>query len=241
MTSKKTIALFGAGSGLGASLAARFGAQGYRIALVARRAGPLEERVAELADAGIEAAAFAADLTALDRIPELVRSIEARFGSIDAAVYAPVPSGIGFVPAAELDATTLRSMANVFMFSPVEVAHAVLPGMLARGDGAVVIVGGLTAAVPMPERSGPGPLMAAARNYALALNAEVASNGVYVGSVSIGAMIERSAGFRALTANGAALDPSFPVIDPDTIAHEILRLITARDRAELILPAPPQQ
>lgn len=77
-------------SGLGASLAARFGAEGYRVALVARRAAPLDERVAELAGAGIEAAAFAADLTNLDGIPEVVRSIEAQFGAIDVAVYAPV-------------------------------------------------------------------------------------------------------------------------------------------------------
>lgn len=53
-------------------------------------AAPLDERVAELAGAGIEAAAFAADLTNLDGIPEVVRSIEAQFGAIDVAVYAPV-------------------------------------------------------------------------------------------------------------------------------------------------------
>lgn len=237
MMTKKTIALFGAGSGLGASLAARFGAEGYRIALVARRTGPLEEQVAELARADIEAAAFGADLTNLDGIPGLVRAIEARFGAIDVGVYAPVPSDIGFVPAAELDAATLQSMANLFLLSPVEVTRAVLPGMLARGDGAVVIVSGLSAAVPLPGRSGAGPLMAAARNYVLALNGEVASKGVYAGSVSIGAMINHSAGQRALAAKGVQLDPSFPVIDPGTIAEDIWHRVTRRDRAESILPS----
>ena len=86
MANKKTIAIFGAGTGLGASLATRFGREGYRVALVARRAAPLEERVAELTRAGIEVAAFPADLTNLDSIPALVRSIEARFGAIDVAV-----------------------------------------------------------------------------------------------------------------------------------------------------------
>ncbi|RUW02840.1 SDR family NAD(P)-dependent oxidoreductase, partial [Mesorhizobium sp. M1A.F.Ca.IN.022.05.2.1] len=52
MTDKKTIAIFGAGTGLGASRATRFGREGYRVALVARRAAPLQERVAELASAG---------------------------------------------------------------------------------------------------------------------------------------------------------------------------------------------
>jgi short-subunit dehydrogenase len=236
MTSSKTIALFGAGSGLGASLAHRFGRDGYRVALVARRAAPLEDRVAELAGVGIEAAAFAADLTDLDGIPALIRSIEDRLGSIDVAVYAPVPSDVSFVPAANLNASTLQSMANIFAFSPVEVSHAVLPGMLARGDGAIVVVGGLTAVIPIPGLSGVGPLMAAARNYVFTLNAEVASKGVYAGTVNIGAVIDRSTGLRAMTASGAPLDPALPVVDPDSIAGEIWSLITKRDRVESILP-----
>lgn len=240
MADKKTIALFGAGTGLGASLATRFGREGYRVALVARRAGPLEERVAELAAAGIEAAAFPADLTDIDGIRALVGLIEERFGSIHVAVYAPVPSGIGFVPAVDLDGSTLKSMAPIFTFAPIEVAHAVLPGMLARGDGAVVVVGGLTAVVTMPGMSGVGPLMAAARNYVFTLNAEAAEKGVYAGTVNIGAMIDRSAGLRAMTAGGTPLDPRYPVIDPDDIAEEIWTLVTRRDRAEAILPPLPQ-
>lgn len=240
MTDKKTIALFGAGTGLGASLASRFGRQGYRVALVARHAAALEERAAELGRIGIEAAAFPADLTKLDGIPALVRSIEERFGSIDVAIYAPVPSDVSFVPAVNLDAATLQSMASIFAFAPVEVSHAVLPGQLARGDGAIVIVGGLTALVTIPGLSGVGPLMAAARNYALTLNAEVASKGVYVGTVNIGAMIDRSAGMSAATAGGKELDPKLPVIDPDVIADEIWSLITKRDRVEAILPPLPQ-
>lgn len=238
-TDKKTIAIFGAGAGLGASLAARFGREGYRVALVARRAGPLQERVAQLAGAGVEAVAFPADLANVKGIPSLVRSIEQRLGPIDVAVYAPVPSDVGFVPAAALDATKVQSMADIFTLSPIELSHTVLPGMLARGDGAIVIVSGLSAVIAMPGMSGPGPLMAAARNYALALNAEVAPRGVYAGTVSIGGGIERSEGFRALMSSGAPLDPSFPVLNPDDIAEEIWTLVTKRDRAEAIIPPPP--
>ena len=232
----KTIAIFGAGTGLGVSLAARFGREGYRVALVARGAAALQDRVAELARAGIEAVAFPADLAKLEGIAALVRSIEERLGSIDVAVYSPVPSGVGFVPAVELDAAKLQALASVFAFAPVEVAHAVLPGMLARGDGAIVVVGGLTAVVTMPGMSGVGPLMAAARNYVFTLNAEVMSKGVFACTVNIGAMIERSAGYRAMTAGGAKLDPRFPVINPDDIAQEIWTLVAKRDRVEVILP-----
>jgi short-subunit dehydrogenase len=239
MADKKTIAIFGAGTGLGTSLATRFGREGYRVALVARRAASLQERVTELARVGIEAMAFPADLTNLGAIPALVRSIEERLGSINVAIYSPVPSDVSFVPAVQLDASQLQSMANIFMFAPIELSHAVLAGMLARGNGAIVIVGGLTAVVPMPGLSGVGPLMAAARNYAFTLNGEVMPKGIYAGTVNIGAVIDRSAGLRAMTSGGATLDPRLPVINPDEIAQEIWTLVTQRDRVEAILPPLP--
>ena len=239
MDNRQTIAIFGAGTGLGASLAKRFGREGFQVALVARRAGVLEEMVAQLAGEGIEAHAFASDLTEIEGIPALVASIENRLGPISTAVYAPVSSHIAFVPAVDLDAAKLRTMADILMYSPIEVSKALLTGMLSRGTGSIVLVGGLSALVTMPGLSGVGPLMAATRNYALTLNAEVAGKGVYAGTVSIGAMISRSTGMRLMTESGATIDPRFPVIDPDDIADEIWTRTMTRDQAEAILPPLP--
>ena len=186
------------GVGLGASVAARFGREGYRVALVARRAGPLEALVAELTRAGIEAAAFPADLSDLAGIPALLRSIEDRLGGIDVAIYAPVTPHVGFVPAVQLDAAKMKELSTLFTFAPIAIAHALLPGMLARGDGAIVLGGGATAVHTFPGVSGVGPAMAAARNYVFTLNAEVKDRGVYAGTVTIGAAIERSAGYREI-------------------------------------------
>jgi len=239
MSDKKTIAIFGAGPGLGASVATRFGREGYQVALVARRRGPLEERVAQLAGAGIAAAAFPADLNNIDGIGALIGSIKERFGGIDVAFYAPVPPDAAFVPAVQLGATKLQSMAGIFLYSPVEIARALLPDFLKRGDGAFVVVGGLSAVIPTPGFSALGPLMSAARNYILTLNAEVKSHGVYAGSVSIGGIIDRSAGKRDLEAKGMKFDGSIPIIDPDDIAQEIWTLVTARNRPEVIVPPMP--
>jgi len=232
-TNKKTIAIFGAGTGLGASLATRFGRESYRVALVARSPGPLGERVAELKAAGIEASAFPADLTNVAGIPALVRSIEEKLGPIDVAVYAPV-TPVGFVPAVELDAAKLEPLTKLFLLSPIEVAHAVIPGMLARGDGAFVLGGGLTAIHTMPGMSGVGPAMAGARNFIFTLNAEAKPRGVYAGTVTIGALIDRSAWHRAMTASGQPIN--FPIISPDSIAEEVWSLVTKRDRVEAVLP-----
>jgi short-subunit dehydrogenase len=230
---KKTLAIFGAGPGLGASLATRFGKEGYQIALVARRPGPLEERVAALNAAGIEAAAFPADLTKLDGIPALVRAIEERLGGIDVAVYMPATLKVGFIPAMQLDAAKLRPLAELFTFAPIELAHALLPGLTARG-GAFVYGNGLSSIVTVPLMSGVGPAMAAARNFIFTLNAEGKDKGVYAGAVTIGAFIEGSAVHATLTASGQPIH--HPVIKPAEIADEVWSLVTKRDRVEAVLP-----
>lgn len=234
---KKTVALFGAGSGLGASLARRFGSEGYHVVLVARRVDKLQEQVAALAEEGVEATGFPADLTDVKGIPALVRSIEEQFGAIDIAVYAPIAAQVSFIPAAELDALKLQPLVDLYTYAPVQVAHSVLQGQLDRGDGAIVFVGGLTAVHSIPGMSGFGPAMAAARNYIHTLNGEVGAKGVYAGSVVIGAFIKRSASFELMAAGGEGALTGFPTIDPDDIAEEIWSLVTKRDRIEVILPA----
>src|SRR5580704_17592796 len=58
----KTIAVFGAGPGMGRSVARRFGREGFQVALVARNQTRLDAYTGELAADGITAAGFAGDL-----------------------------------------------------------------------------------------------------------------------------------------------------------------------------------
>ena len=237
----KTIAVFGAGSGLGASLATRFGREGYRVALVARRLAPLEQRVAELARDGVEAEVFLSDLNDLVSIPALVRAIEQRFGSIDVAVYQAVGE-FAPVPAVDLNAARLQALATLFAFSPIEVSHAVLPGMLARGDGAIIIVGGLQTVVRMQGGpSGVGPMMTAAYNYISSLNTEVAPMGVFAGIVNVGAVIEHSAGFRAMRACGLLVNKGYQLVSPDDVAQKLWTLVNKRNQVEAIITSRSQK
>lgn len=240
MTEQKTLAIFGAGTGLGASVAKKFGREGFGVALVARNSTALADRVAELAVDGIEAMAFPANLADTQGLPELVRTIEDHFGHIDVAVYAPVSAETGFVPAAELDASTMERILRLLTLGPIEIVHAILPNMLARASGALLVVDGLSAVHTTPGLSGVGPAFAATRNWILTLHQEIEHQGVYAGTLHIGAMIDRSAGLKLATANGRRLNPAYPIIDPDDIAQEIWKLVTDRDRVEAILPVMPK-
>ncbi|MFD7654607.1 SDR family NAD(P)-dependent oxidoreductase [Actinosynnema sp. NPDC059797] len=196
MTSK-TIAVLEAGTGLGASVAERFGLEGYRVALVARRREPLTALRAELRAAGVEAEAFPADLSDPTGAPGLITTIRDHFGRIDVLHYAPAPSR-GFTPAAELGADTLRDLLALFLLTPVELVRAALPEMLERGDGAILVGQGTSASQGHPGMSGIGPAMAAMRNYVQSLHAEVADRGVYAGMLTVAAMVDRSAAYRRL-------------------------------------------
>ncbi|WP_141639171.1 SDR family NAD(P)-dependent oxidoreductase, partial [Paenibacillus riograndensis] len=59
----KTIAIIGAGPGLGFSLAKTFGKHGFRVALVSRSQEKLNHYSDQLNQMGIEARGFSADIT----------------------------------------------------------------------------------------------------------------------------------------------------------------------------------
>lgn len=236
MTDKKTLVVFGAGPGLGVSLAKKFGSEGCKIALVARDAATLDGRVAELAEAGVEATAFPADLTDIEGLPSLVQKIEQDFGGIDFAVFAPVSADAVFVPAKELDASTMERLFRLLTLAPIEIGRALLPNMIARSSGALMVVDGTSAVHTIPGLSGVGPAFAATRNWILTLNEEIKHDGLYAGTLHVGALIDRSAGMKIATAGGRSLDPAFPLIDPDEVADEIWKLVTERDRTEAMLP-----
>ncbi|MGN8000961.1 SDR family NAD(P)-dependent oxidoreductase [Sphingomonas sp. 22176] len=218
----KTIVIFGAGSGLGISVARRFGREGYRVALIARRAERLESFAAQLRDAGISADAFPADLTKTSEIPALIDTIRTTTGSIDAIYFAPEGGG-SFTPAMALTPEIARPRMELWYFSFLAVVNQVLPEMRERGAGAILVGFGGSAAHGFPFMSGPGPAMAATRNYLQSLHVEVAGEGIRVGIVTITAIIQNSESHQAIQSGAVKLDTppgvTIPEADPNVLAQ----------------------
>ena len=148
----KTIAVFAAGPGMGRSVARRFGREGFQVALVARNQTRLDAFTAELAADGITAAGFAGDLADRNALPGLIEAITARFGPIDVLEYAP--SGLDLLNVAiavrDADAASFEFPLDLLLRTPVTLIRQVLPGMLERGDGAILFGLPVTATVPVP-------------------------------------------------------------------------------------------
>ncbi|MFI8008236.1 SDR family NAD(P)-dependent oxidoreductase [Streptomyces sp. NPDC086010] len=234
----RTLAVFGAGTGLGAATARRFGEEGYAVALVARRPERLNALVAALGEDGIEAAAFPADLSEPAAVPALVERITDRFGRIDVVEYAPIPATAPMLPATEVTADLLERLAGLYLHTPVETARAVLPAMIERGDGAFLLGQGVSAVRPLPGMSGVGPVMAAARNWILSLHGELAAHGVYAGTLSVAAWIEGSAGHLAASDADPGL-AGHPTVTAAELADQYWDLYTRRDRPERVHPPLP--
>lgn len=231
----KTIAIFGAGPGLGACVARRFAAEGFRVALIARNKERLDALVDQLAAEGIDVAGFPADLSAPDEIPALVNAVRERFGRIDVIEYGPIP-GAGFTPAAELRPAAVTAGLPLLVLTPLAVVQAVLPEWTERGDGAFLMTTGATAVQPIPHMSGLGPLMAAARNWLYSLNGELAASGIYAGTLSIAAFITGSEAERAVSAGGDPHAAAYPRVDPAELAAIYWDMYTKRDRVEQVHP-----
>ena len=235
----KSIAVFGAGPGLGHAVARRYAQAGYQVVLVARRAEPLEALARELAGAGATAHVITADLADTAAVPTLAGRIRAAAGDLDALYYAPTPED-GFVPAAGLTPERARAFMPLVFYTMVGLVREFLPAMLARGDGAILTAQGASTTHGLPNMSGPGPAQAAQRNYLQSLQAEVADRGVYVGMLYIGAIIEQSAFHRWLEyakSTGAETRDWGPTVAPAELADLIHTMHTARAPSEATYPA----
>jgi short-subunit dehydrogenase len=222
----KSIAVFGAGPGLGRAVARRYAHEGYTVVLVARRRQPLE---AFAQDLGATAHVITADLSDTDAVPALTERIRATAGDLDALYYAPTPSD-GFVPAVQLTPQRARDYMPLAVYSLIAVVQQLLPRMLERGDGAILTAQGASSVRGLPNMSGPGPAQAAQRNYLQSLHAELAETGVYVGMLYIGAIIENSA-FHAQAGTEWG-----PTVDPADLADLLWNMHRTRTPAETTYP-----
>jgi short-subunit dehydrogenase len=225
----KTLVVFGAGVGLGSSVAHRFGREGFRVGLVGRRQHRLDEVASGLRSAGIDCATLTADLARPGVAAELVGKIEAEIGDIDALHYGPLAGDQQFFAARSLDVATQQRLLDLFFLSPMALIAEILPGMMARREGAILVTQGLTAVNPIPGLSGVGPAMAAMHNYIRSLFGELADQGIYAGTLTLCAGVRGSEMFQRLH-TGDNLRPSAPSVDPDDIAELLWTMYVHRDQ-----------
>ncbi len=132
MSSVKTAVVTGASSGIGEATARRLAQEGYRVVCVARR----EDRIAALASE-IGGTAVRCDVTSTEDVTALARTVGDR---IDVLVN-NAGSAFGSEPVASADPEDWRRMFEVNVIGVLNVTKALLPALIASGDGVIVNVG----------------------------------------------------------------------------------------------------
>ena len=160
MPAPRPLALItGASSGIGRALAGLVARDGHDLIVVARRRERLEALAAESRpQAGAQVEVVVADLTEPTDVARLAERVAAE-QRLSLLVNNAGFSGYG--PFAELDPDVMRRAIAIHVTTPATLIRAALPGMIARGAGAVVNVSSLLS-LSGPLRFG----MAARATYA---------------------------------------------------------------------------
>ena len=166
-----TCLVTGASSGIGREIALDLARRKARLLVTARRAERLEALCSELRAAGAPSAqAFVADLAQAAEVQRLLREVQA-LGGVDVLVNNAGFGVPGLFPRSDL-ARSLE-MVRVNVDAPLVLAHALLPGMLARGRGGILNVASVAGFVASPLQSAYGGTKGFLRVWSHSLHAEL--------------------------------------------------------------------
>jgi short-subunit dehydrogenase len=171
-----TVALVtGASRGIGAAIATALAQRGCSLALVARSREELEALAAALpATTGEPHRALPADVGD----GEAVAGVVAEAGAVDLLV---ANAGVAhYGPYRDLDPELEERMTRINWLGTLHYVRAVLPGMLERGRGHIVVVSSGAGLRSFPDAAVYGGTKAAQRGFAEALRHELHGTGVSV-------------------------------------------------------------
>ncbi len=219
----KIVWISGASSGIGAYLAQAFHKNGAKVILSARR----EDRLTSLSQKlGDGAAVLPMDVTQYGTLESLHEAARDFFGPIDILV-----NNAGITQRGKVEETLLsvdQRIMDVNFFGNIALTKAVLPSMIERRQGHIVVISSLVGKLSTPYRSSYSASKHALHGYYDALRAEVADRNIQVHVICPG-YIKTEISIHALNPQGqqhGVMDKSqIQGMEPDICAQEILKAI----------------
>lgn len=189
MRLKDEVALVtGGGRGIGRAIALKFAREGAQVAVAGRNATSLGEVEKEIQALGRPVLTLACDVRDDSAVREMVRQAEGRFGRIDILVnnagYFSTMYRLHEMPDAEWDETLRTNLTGTFY-----VCRAVLPGMIARRRGSIVVISSIAARAAFPFTTPYSTTKAGLLGLTRALAAEVGPDGVRVNALCPGIIV----------------------------------------------------
>src|SRR5919197_2489352 len=177
------VLITGASAGIGQAFADRLARAGHTLVAVARRADRLEALAQRLHDRdGVPVEVVVADLTQ----PDDLRRVEQRAAGEDIELLVNNAGFGGYMPFVQLPPQQAEQLVDLHVLAPTRLTRAALPGMLARGRGAIINVASLLAfsgpmpTPPLPARATYAGCKSYLVTFSEVLHGELAGTGVQV-------------------------------------------------------------
>lgn len=169
----------GASSGIGRELALELAGRGYDLVIAARDAAALDAVATQARSRGAEVQAVSGDLTHPADVGELAERVTAGGRSPELlALNAGQAAGGDFVREVALEDSL--TVVDLNVRAVVHLAKLLVPAMVARGSGRVLITSSIAATVPGPGNAVYNATKSFDQSFALALREELSGSGVTV-------------------------------------------------------------
>jgi NAD(P)-dependent dehydrogenase (short-subunit alcohol dehydrogenase family) len=136
------IVITGASTGIGLATATLLARRGAKVFLIARTESKLAEAAGGILAEGATAAYAAADVSDREALREMIDRAESTFGPID-GLFANAAFGGRFAPLGSYDDDTFDAVIRTNLSSVFWAIKRVLPGMIERRRGSIVVTGSL--------------------------------------------------------------------------------------------------
>lgn len=206
-----TIAIVGAGPGLGAAVAERFAQGGFSVALISRDPSKL---AADLTARGVTAHGYPADVQDRDGLARALAAAAAELGPVEVLQYSPVPRREFLRPVLDTTVADLAAAVEFSILGPVTAVGQVLPGMDELGRGTILLVNGASAATPNGKVAGTSVAFAGESAYGAMLHDALKARNIHVGQLII----------------PGAIGGGDPLYAPEALAERLWAIHTGRDR-----------
>lgn len=174
------VIVVGAGPGIGAAVARRFGGEGHPVGLVARNETRLRDLASTLGGRGIAASVATADATDPGQVRDALGALTERMGPPQILCFSPLADVALIKPVLETTPEDIRDALALNVVGAAAAVGAVLPAMLDEGRGTLLFTTGSAAIRPSPARAVSGIVYAGENLYVQMLAEALADEPVEV-------------------------------------------------------------